>query len=87
VAEERRHPWVAKETSASFKTTELWAALLGVAAIIVTYYEAQDNSLDLFRTCLLATLLGMAYIVSRGMAKSGSRPERHVYDDDPRTRL
>jgi hypothetical protein len=42
----------------------------------VGYNASTDASLDLFRTCLLCTLLGMSYIVTRGPAKSGSRPER-----------
>jgi hypothetical protein len=64
----------ADETKASFKTTELWAALIGVVALIVVYNASADLSLDLFRACLLCTVLGGAYIVSRGLAKSGSRP-------------
>jgi hypothetical protein len=65
----------ADETKASFKTTELWAAIIGVVALIVVYNVADDPSLSLWRTCLLATVLGAAYIISRGLAKSGSRPE------------
>jgi hypothetical protein len=75
------HRWSAHETKASFKTTELWAAIIGVAALIVVYNASSDLSLDLFRACLLATILGAAYIVSRGIAKSGSRPERHEERD------
>jgi hypothetical protein len=71
------HRWTAHETKASFKTTELWAAIVGVVALIVIYNASSDLSLDLFRACLLGTVLGAAYIVSRGIAKSGSRPERH----------
>jgi hypothetical protein len=63
------------ETKASFKTTELWAAIVGVIALIVVYNASSDLSLDLFRACLLCTVLGAAYIVSRGLAKSGSRHE------------
>jgi hypothetical protein len=71
------HRWSAHETKASFKTTELWAAIVGVVALIVIYNASSDLSFDLFRACLLGTILGAAYIVSRGFAKSGSRPERH----------
>jgi hypothetical protein len=66
----------ADETKASFKTTELWAAIVGVVVLIVVYNASSDLSLDLFRACLLCTMLGAAYILSRGFAKSGSRPER-----------
>jgi hypothetical protein len=70
------------ETKASFLTTELWFTLLGVAALIVVYNVADDASLDLWRTCLLATVLGAAYLFSRGLAKSGS-PRGRWYDDRP----
>jgi hypothetical protein len=78
--EPREHQWVADETKASFKTTELWAAIVGVVALIVVYNASSDLSLDLFRACLLCTVLGAAYIVSRGFAKSGSRPEHSDWD-------
>jgi hypothetical protein len=74
------HGWTAHETKASFKTTELWAAIVGVVALIVVYNASSDLSLDLFRACLLCTVLGAAYIVSRGIAKSGSRPEHADWD-------
>lgn len=77
-----RERWFAGETKASFKTTELWAAIVGVVVLIVVYNASSDLSLDLFRACLLCTILGAAYIVSRGIAKSGSRPEQHEHDWD-----
>jgi hypothetical protein len=79
---ERR--WAADETKASFKTTELWAAIIGVVALIIVYNASSDLSLDLFRACLLCTVLGAAYIVSRGFAKSGSRPESSDWDGSAR---
>ncbi len=74
----------AEETKASFKTTELWAAIVGVVLLIVVYNASSDLSLDLFRACLLCTVLGAAYIVSRGFAKSGSRPEHSDWDGQVR---
>jgi hypothetical protein len=79
--EPQRRGWAAQETKASFKTTELWAAIVGVVALIVVYNASDDVSLDLFRTCLLCTLLGAAYIIGRGLAKSGSRPEHSEWHD------
>jgi hypothetical protein len=79
-----RHERTADETKASFKTTELWAAIVGVALLIVVYNASSDLSLDLFRACLLCTVLGSAYIVSRGLAKSGSRPEHSDRDGQVR---
>jgi hypothetical protein len=68
-----------RETKPSFMTTEFWAMLAGIVALVVVYNVADNPSLDLWRTCLLATVIATAYIVSRGFAKSGS-------DDMPRDR-
>jgi hypothetical protein len=58
-------------------TTELWMTLAGIAALIVTYHLAEESSgFDLFELCLLCTIAGMAYVVSRGFAKSGVRRDR-----------
>jgi hypothetical protein len=67
-----------RETKPSPKTTELWLAIVGVAVLAVIYNASRDVSLDLFRACLLGTIMASAYIVSRGFAKAGSR------DDDDR---
>ena len=64
-----------RETKPSFMTTEFWAMLVGVAALVVTYNVAEDGSLNLFRTSLLATILAVGYIVSRGLAKAGSNDD------------
>jgi hypothetical protein len=71
-----------RETKPAFLTTEFWFAVGGIAALIVVYLVEDDPSLDLFRTALLATLIGVAYIVSRGLAKAGSRTTRQP--EDPR---
>jgi hypothetical protein len=56
-------------------TTEFWAMLIGIAALVVIYNAAADTSLDLFRATMLGTALAIGYIVSRGLAKSGARDE------------
>jgi hypothetical protein len=71
-----------RETKPAFLTTEFWFAVGGIAALIVIYLIEDDPSLDLFRTALLATLIGVAYIISRGLAKAGSRTTRQP--EDPR---
>jgi hypothetical protein len=71
-----------RETKPAFLTTEFWFAAGGIAALVVIYLVEDDPSLDLFRTALLATLIGVAYIVSRGLAKAGSRTTRQP--EDPR---
>ena len=68
---------VSTETKASFKTTELIAyvaAVIGVlaAAQISDDFGAQD-------AWFYVSLLTIGYMVSRGLAKSGSRD---FYDDD-----
>jgi len=76
---ERRHRgW--SETRLFAKTSEFWAMLVGVAAIAVIYNAASDTSFDLWRACVLGTVLAVAYIVSRGIAKAGTRAD----DDDRR---
>jgi hypothetical protein len=59
-------------------TTELWMTLAGIAALIVTYNVANDPSFTLFDVCLFCTLAGMAYVVSRGLAKAGVRRDRYA---------
>jgi hypothetical protein len=63
-------------------TSELWITLAGIAALIATYNLADENSgFDLFELCLLCTIAGMAYVVSRGLAKAGVRRD-HRRDTD-----
>src|SRR6476661_574464 len=72
---ERHHEWT--ETRLFAKTSEFWAMLVGVVAIVAIYNAAADASFDLWRACLLGTVLAVAYIVSRGIAKAGT----HAGDD------
>jgi hypothetical protein len=60
------------ETKPSFMTSELWISLAAVAALIVTYNVAESPELDLWRTCVLCVAIGVAYVVSRGIAKAGA---------------
>jgi hypothetical protein len=72
------------ETRLFVRTSEFWAMLVGVAAIVVIYNASSDSSLDLWRACILGVVLAVAYIVSRGFAKSGSQPAEDWtsgYDD------
>ena len=66
----------ARETKPSFMTTEFWAMLVGVVVLAAIYNAASDLSFTLWRACLLGTILATGYIVSRGLAKSGSRDDR-----------
>ena len=70
------HRW--KETTAAFATIEFWAMVVGIAGLIVLYNVTDNADLDLWRVCLLSTLIGVAYIISRGLARSGSPVEREA---------
>jgi len=71
-----------RETKPSFMTTEFWAMVVGIVALIVIYNGSADLSLDLFRASLLCTVLAVGYFVSRGLAKAGSHDD--YYSDDDR---
>jgi hypothetical protein len=72
------------ETKASFKTTEFFAYVGILAAILVAgaVTKAGSNGNDVFRAShvwLYVTILTIGYMVSRGLAKAGSR-ERYTDD-------
>jgi hypothetical protein len=75
---------IGRETKPSPKTTELWMAIIAVAVLTVIYNASHDASLNLFRACLLGTILASAYIVSRGLAKAASRDAASVDEYDHR---
>ena len=78
---------ILRETKPSPQTTEMWAMVLGIALLTVIYVVSDNASLTLWRACLLATIVGAAYIVSRGIAKAGSHDDYdggRTFDDDRR---
>ena len=78
---------ILRETKPSPQTTEMWAMVLGIALLTVIYVVSDNASLTLWRACLLATVVGAAYIVSRGIAKAGSHDDYdggRAVDDDRR---
>lgn len=58
------------ETKASFLTTEFWAMIGVIAAILVA--AAQADNFDAPRAWTLVAAVAIGYMVSRGLAKSGS---------------
>jgi hypothetical protein len=58
------------ETKASFMTTELYAFVASVAAILIA--SAQADNFDAPRAWTLVAAVTVGYMVSRGLAKSGS---------------
>jgi hypothetical protein len=69
-----RHPGrrTFTETKAGFKTTEFLLTLAMVAAILVAVYVG-DADLDASDGWRYASWVAAAYIVSRGLAKLGTR--------------
>ena len=70
------------ETKASFKTTEFFAFLAVLAGILIAAQvvdEANTGGFGARQAWLYITILTVGYMVSRGLAKSGSRDP---YTDD-----
>ena len=59
------------ETKLSLKTTEFWAMAGIIAAILIA--SAVSDSLNDIRAWTLVAAVGIGYMISRGLAKSGSK--------------
>ena len=71
------------ETKASFKTTEFFAFLTAVAGVLIAAAvvdETNGGGFGAKPAWLYVTILTVGYMVSRGLAKSGSR-EPYSADD------
>ena len=82
-ARARRPVRMGAETRAAWKTSELLVFLLLAAGIFVAAEHvgsSGDNAFTAQRAWLYVTILGAAYMISRGLAKAGTRSR----DDDPR---
>ena len=66
------------ETKAGYKTTEFIFAVAAIVAVLIATY-AEDDSLDAADGWRYASWIAIAYIVSRGLAKLGTR---EPYTDD-----
>jgi hypothetical protein len=79
-----RAPRLSTETKAAFKTTEFIAyvailvAMFIASAVVDSNEDGQGFGAD--QVWLYATLLTIGYMISRGLAKSGSR--EHYTDGD-----
>ncbi len=85
IARNRSH---GDETKPSYKTTELIIYVLAVIGVLIASNvvgdRANNDGSDIFaadKAWWYITLLTIGYLVSRGLAKSGSRSS----DNDPRT--
>ena len=75
---------LATETKQAFKTSEFWAMIGLIVAILISaaVINGGDNGTDEFiarQAWLYVSILGAGYFISRGLAKSGSR---EPYTDD-----
>ena len=70
---------VARETKPSFKTTELIVYVLSVVGVLIASWVINVNEdgqrFSAYQGWFLVTLLTIGYLISRGLAKSGSRDE------------
>ena len=72
---------VSTETKSSYKTTELIAYVVAVLGVLIASAVVDKSDFGTQEAWFYVTLLTIGYMVSRGLAKSGSRD---FYDDDNR---
>jgi hypothetical protein len=70
---------VTRETKPSFKTTELIVYVLSVLGVLIASLvvdvNADGQGFSAYQGWFLVTLLTIGYLISRGLAKSGSGDE------------
>ena len=68
-----------RETKPSFKTTELVVYVLSVVGVLIASWVVDINEdgqrFSAYQGWFLVTLLTIGYLISRGLAKSGSRDD------------
>jgi hypothetical protein len=62
------------ETNSAYKTTELIVYVVAVIAVLIASYLV--DTFDAYDAWRFITYLSIAYIISRGLAKAGSRAPR-----------
>ena len=70
---------ITTETKSSYKTTELIAYVVAVIGVLVASAMVDASDFGPQEAWFYVSLLTIGYMVSRGLAKSGSRD---FYDDD-----
>jgi hypothetical protein len=74
------------ETKAAFKTTELIAYVVASAMVLIAALILDESDAGGFgakQAWLYFTILTVGYMISRGLAKSGSRDPYWDEDDNP----
>ena len=70
---------VTRETKPSFKTTELIVYVPSVLGVLIASWAVDGNvdgqGFSAYQGWFLVTLLTIGYLISRGLAKAGSRDE------------
>jgi hypothetical protein len=70
---------ISTETKSSFKTTEMVAYIAAVVGVLIASAMVDgDEGFSANQAWFYVTLLTIGYLISRGLAKSGSR---EPYDD------
>ncbi len=59
------------ETKSAYKTTELIVYVVAVVAVLIASYLV--DTFDAYDAWRFVTYLSIAYMISRGLAKAGSR--------------
>lgn len=72
---------ISTETKAAYKTTEVVAYVLAVLGVLIASAVTDISDFGAQEAWFYVTLLTIGYMVSRGLAKSGSRDP---YDDAQR---
>jgi hypothetical protein len=79
VASQDGNRHLTRETKPSFKTTELIVYVLSVLGVLIASLVVDVNEdgqgFSAYQGWFLVTLLTIGYLISRGLAKSGSRDE------------
>jgi hypothetical protein len=73
---------ISTETKSSYKTTELIAYVVAVIGVLVASALTDTSDFGTQEAWFYVTLLTIGYMISRGLAKSGSRD---YYDDETNT--
>jgi hypothetical protein len=71
--DDRRRIWTFTETKLGYKTSEFLMMLIFVAGVIIAAYASSSDALSREDGWRFASFVAAAYIVSRGLAKLGSR--------------
>lgn len=70
------------ETKPSFKTTELIAYVVVLVGILIASAVVDESDFGAQEAWFYITLLTIGYMISRGLAKTGSYEKEHYNNDD-----